>query len=95
MIAAGGGRAVRLRTRKSAVSDRVQQARRRAVALVPPQPPAVAQGEVTAKIARYLAENPLTDPTLVIDLDVVEHAYLSLKRALPLAKIYYAIKANP
>lgn len=95
MLAAGGGRAVRLRTKKSAVSDRVQQARRRAVALVPPQPPAVAQGEVTAKIARYLAENPLTDPTLVVDLDVVEHAYTSLKRALPLAKIYYAIKANP
>ncbi len=95
MIAAGGGRAVRLRSRKSAVSDRVQQARQRAVALVPPLPPAVAQGEVTAKIARYLADNPLTDPTLVIDLDVVEHAYLSLKRALPLAKIYYAIKANP
>jgi ornithine decarboxylase len=95
MIAAGGGRAVRLRTRKPAVGDRVQQARRRAVALVPPQPEAVAQGEVTAKIARYLAENPLRDPTLVVDLDVVEHGYLSLQRALPLTKIYYAIKANP
>jgi ornithine decarboxylase len=72
-----------------------QAARRRAIALVPPQPEAVAQGEVTAKIARYLAETPLADPTLVIDLDVVEHAYLSLQRALPLTKIYYAIKANP
>ncbi|MBM3546305.1 MAG: type III PLP-dependent enzyme [Alphaproteobacteria bacterium] len=63
--------------------------------MVPPQPQAVAQGEVTAKIARYLADTPLNAPTLVIDLDVVEHAYLSLRRALPLTKIYYAIKANP
>jgi len=83
------------RAKKQVVGDRVQQARRRAIALVPPQPQAVAQGEVTAKIARYLADTPLNAPTLVIDLDVVEHAYLSLRRALPLTKIYYAIKANP
>jgi ornithine decarboxylase len=95
MIAAGGGRAVRLRAKKPVVGDRVQQARRRAIALVPPQPQAVAQGEVTAKIARYLADTVLPDPILVIDLDVVEHAYLSLQRALPLTRIYYAIKANP
>ncbi|MSP49725.1 MAG: type III PLP-dependent enzyme [Alphaproteobacteria bacterium] len=50
---------------------------------------------MTVKIARYLAETVLPDPILVIDLDVVEHAYLSLQRALPLTKIYYAIKANP
>ena len=95
MIAAGGSRAVRFRSRKPVVVDRVQQARRRAIALVPPQPAQVAQGEVTAKIARYLAETVLPDPILVIDLDMVEHAYTSLQRALPLAKIYYAIKANP
>ncbi len=50
---------------------------------------------MTAKIAHYLSETALIDPILVIDLDVVEHAYLSLQRALPLTKIYYAIKANP
>jgi len=84
------------RAKRQIVGDRMQQAaRRRGIALVPPQPQAVAQGEVTAKVARYLAETPLADPTLVIDLDVVEHAYLSLQRALPLTKIYYAIKANP
>jgi ornithine decarboxylase len=95
MIAAGAGRAVRFRPKKPVVVDRVQQARRRAVALVPPQPAQRVQGEVTAKIARYLEQMVLPDPILVIDLDVVEHSYLSLQRALPLTKIYYAIKANP
>jgi ornithine decarboxylase len=94
-MVAAAGRAVRFRPKKPLALDRVQQARRRAVALVPPQPAQVAQGEVTAKIARYLTETVLPDPTLVVDLDVVEHAYLSLRRALPLTKIYYAIKANP
>ena len=83
MIAAGGSRAVRFRSRKPVVVERVQQARRRAIALVPPQPAQVAQGEVTAKIARYLGDTVLPDPILVIDLDMVEHAYTSLQRALP------------
>lgn len=95
MIAAAAGRAVRFRSKKPVVIDRVHQARRRALALVPAQPAPVPQGEVTAKIARYLSETVLIDPTLVVDLDMVEHNYLSLQRALPLAKIYYAIKANP
>ena len=58
MIAAGGSRAVRFRSRKPVVVDRVQQARRRAIALVPPQPAQVAQGEVTAKIARRRKGQP-------------------------------------
>ncbi len=46
MIAAGGSRAVRYRAKKPVVGDRVQQARRRAIALVPPQPSAVAQAQL-------------------------------------------------
>ena len=94
MIAAEGRRAVRFRAKKSAVAERTSE-RRRPLALVPPHLADVVKGEVTAKIAGYLAEMTLPDPILIVDLDVVEHAYLSLQRALPLAKIYYAIKANP
>lgn len=50
---------------------------------------------MTPKIDRFLAEkNPLT-PCLVLDLDVVQANYERLKSALPLADIYYAVKANP
>jgi ornithine decarboxylase len=47
------------------------------------------------KIARYLAlEQPVT-PCLVVDLDVVAEAYRELRRYLPLARVFYAVKANP
>jgi ornithine decarboxylase len=50
---------------------------------------------MTPKIARFLAdENPQT-PCLVVDLDVIAHNYKRLRKALPLAQIYYAVKANP
>jgi ornithine decarboxylase len=50
---------------------------------------------MTPKIARFLAERNPPTPCLVVDLDVVAHNYKRLKRALPLAEIYYAVKANP
>ncbi|WP_376088706.1 type III PLP-dependent enzyme [Roseomonas sp. CCTCC AB2023176] len=50
---------------------------------------------MTPKIARFLAENDLATPCLVLDVDRVEQNYRRLKRALPLARIYYAVKANP
>jgi ornithine decarboxylase len=50
---------------------------------------------MTAKISRFLDEvRPLT-PCVVVDLDVVRDNYLGLRRWLPLAEVYYAVKANP
>jgi len=50
---------------------------------------------MTPKIARFLAERNPPTPCLVVDLDVIAHNYKRLKRALPLAELYYAVKANP
>ena len=50
---------------------------------------------MTPKIARFLAENDLATPCLVLDVDRVEDNYRRLRAALPLARIYYAVKANP
>jgi ornithine decarboxylase len=50
---------------------------------------------MTPKIARFLDVNQPATPCLVLDIDRVEENYHSLRRALPLATIYYAVKANP
>src|SRR5207237_10697697 len=50
---------------------------------------------VSEKIARFLAEQIPETPCLVVDLDVIAAAYQALRRYLPLAQIYYAVKANP
>ncbi len=50
---------------------------------------------MTPKIARFLAEHNPPTPCLVVDLDVIAHNYKRLKKALPLAQIFYAVKANP
>ncbi len=47
------------------------------------------------KIARFLAERAPETPCLVVDLDRVAENYRRLARALPLAEIYYAVRANP
>lgn len=47
------------------------------------------------KIARYLADHAPGTPCLVVDVDRVEDRYRELHAALPLARIYYAVKANP
>ncbi|WP_300298263.1 type III PLP-dependent enzyme [Ferrovibrio sp.] len=44
---------------------------------------------------KFLAEAKDSEPFLVVDVDIVEHNYRELRRLLPLAKVYYAIKANP
>jgi ornithine decarboxylase len=49
---------------------------------------------MTPKIERFLADRPPT-PCLVVDLDVVRDRYRTLKRELPVADVYYAVKANP
>jgi len=47
------------------------------------------------KIARFLADHQPATPCLVLDVDRVEENFRSLQQALPLARIYYAVKANP
>ena len=50
---------------------------------------------MTPKIARFLAEQQPATPCLVLDVDRVEDNFRALQTALPLARIYYAVKANP
>jgi len=50
---------------------------------------------MTPKIARFLADQQPATPCLVLDVDRVEENFRSLQRTLPLARIYYAVKANP
>jgi ornithine decarboxylase len=50
---------------------------------------------MTPKIARFLADHQPATPCLVLDVDRVEENFRTLQRALPLARIYYAVKANP
>src|SRR6476659_5770265 len=52
-------------------------------------------GAMTPKIARFLAEQQPVTPCLVLDVDRVEANFRTLQRAVPLARIYYAVKANP
>lgn len=60
---------------------------------------------MTPKLARFVDERVFgaapestgatATPCLIVDLDRVAENYRALKRALPLARIYYAVKANP
>jgi ornithine decarboxylase len=50
---------------------------------------------MTPKVAAFLRQSALATPCLVMDLDRVAENYIALRAALPAAKIYYAVKANP
>jgi ornithine decarboxylase len=50
---------------------------------------------MTPKVARFLADHQPATPCLVLDVDRVESNFRALREALPLARIYYAVKANP
>ena len=50
---------------------------------------------MTPKIARFLAQHQPATPCLVLDLDRVEANFRALRDVLPLARVYYAVKANP
>ena len=50
---------------------------------------------MSQRIARFLAEERPATPCLVVDLEIVAENYRRLEAALPLAEIYYAVKANP
>jgi len=49
---------------------------------------------MTPKVAAFLDSAPAT-PCLVMDLDRVAENFSALRAALPAAKVYYAVKANP
>jgi len=50
---------------------------------------------MTARIREFLDRECPPTPCLVVDLEDVEANYRALAEALPLARIYYAVKANP
>ncbi|WP_431303821.1 type III PLP-dependent enzyme [Sediminicoccus sp. BL-A-41-H5] len=50
---------------------------------------------MTPKVARYLADTQPATPCLVLDVDRVAQNFARLQQAMPLARIYYAVKANP
>jgi len=50
---------------------------------------------MTAKISQFLAEQRPETPCLVVDLDVIAGNYGALRRFLPVAQVFYAVKANP
>ena len=50
---------------------------------------------MTQRILRFLADEHPDTPCLVVDLDRVEHNSRALAEALPVARIFYAVKANP
>jgi ornithine decarboxylase len=52
-------------------------------------------GAMTDKVTRFLRDVMPATPCLVVDVDRVAENYGRLKAALPLAQIYYAVKANP
>ncbi|MDF3075362.1 MAG: ldc 2 [Alphaproteobacteria bacterium] len=50
---------------------------------------------MTDRILNYLKENDVETPVLIMDLDAVEQNFRQLRDYLPLARIFYAVKANP
>ena len=50
---------------------------------------------MTPKVARFLVDRQPATPCLVVDIDRLESNFRRLGAALPLARIYYAVKANP
>jgi ornithine decarboxylase len=50
---------------------------------------------MTPKIARFLVDHEPATPCLVLDIDRVAENFRALTHALPLARVYYAVKANP
>ncbi len=47
------------------------------------------------KISAFVKDRRPQTPFLVVDLDIVENNFQALRRAIPDAGIYYAVKANP
>ncbi|HSY85253.1 MAG TPA: type III PLP-dependent enzyme [Verrucomicrobiae bacterium] len=47
------------------------------------------------RIARFLETAELPSPCLVVDVDLVAHNFMALAQAVPAARVFYAVKANP
>ena len=56
---------------------------------------ASAGAEINSRIDAFLAAAHHPTPVLVVDVEAVVARYLDLRRALPDARVYYAVKANP
>jgi ornithine decarboxylase len=50
---------------------------------------------MASKIEQFLSHENLETPFLVIDTGIVRQNYRALHECMPLAKIFYAVKANP
>jgi ornithine decarboxylase len=50
---------------------------------------------MTARIREFLKQRTEDGPCLVLDIDVVRENYQNFAKALPDAKVFYAVKANP
>jgi ornithine decarboxylase len=50
---------------------------------------------MNSKIAQFLVDQQPATPCLVFDIDRIDDNFRALRKALPLARIYYAVKANP
>jgi ornithine decarboxylase len=50
---------------------------------------------ITAKIDAFLADTDAPTPFVVIDVDMVAERYDHLVEAIPSARVFYAVKANP
>jgi ornithine decarboxylase len=53
------------------------------------------QPKMAPKIARFLAEKMPATPCLVFDVDRVAQNFAAMRAAFPMARIFYALKANP
>ena len=53
------------------------------------------RGGLPPRSARYLETASVQTPCLIVDVELVEHNYVDLVRALPEASVFYAVKANP
>ncbi|ADG98626.1 Orn/DAP/Arg decarboxylase 2 [Segniliparus rotundus DSM 44985] len=57
--------------------------------------PSMGAPKAVARIQSFLRERPTETPCLVVDLETVRERYCQLTAALPKARVYYAVKANP
>src|SRR5688500_17681289 len=55
----------------------------------------MANSAPSAKIEAFLRDEQPPTPFVVVDVDLVEDRYRQLTAALPQARVYYAVKANP
>ncbi|HKF60093.1 MAG TPA: type III PLP-dependent enzyme, partial [Dongiaceae bacterium] len=73
----------------------VRRAKKAPLALVHSAELPAERGGMPPRIARYLETAELPSPCLVVDVDLVAHNFMALAQALPTARVFYAVKANP